>query len=73
MILALTSLATFGLLVVGSYIESTTQRLIVTSHAALSASERAATGISDGLIRVSVGIEYIRDLLADFEQALQLA
>ena len=35
--------------------------------------KRAAMGIADSLIRVSVGIEDIDDLLADFEQALQLA
>lgn len=44
------------------------------SHRSLSAAERAALGISDGLIRLSVGIEDITDLLADFTQALdQLA
>ena len=41
-----------------------------TSHAELSKSAREAMGISDRLIRVSVGIEHIDDLLADFEQAL---
>lgn len=34
---------------------------------------RAATGMSDGLIRVSVGIEEVEDLLEDFEQALAQA
>ena len=32
---------------------------------------RARMGISDGLIRFSVGLEDTADLLADFEQALQ--
>ena len=32
--------------------------------------ERQHAGISDGLIRVSVGIEDVGDLLADFDQAL---
>ncbi len=41
------------------------------SHRALSAEQRAAVGISAGLIRVSVGIEAIEDIIADFEQALQ--
>jgi cystathionine beta-lyase/cystathionine gamma-synthase len=41
-----------------------------TSHAGLSADERRAGGISDGLIRISVGIESIEDLLEDFQQAL---
>lgn len=39
----------------------------------MGADKRAAMGISDALIRVSVGIEDIDDLQADFEQALQLA
>lgn len=39
----------------------------------MGATKRAAMGIADTLIRVSVGIEDIDDLQADFEQALQLA
>jgi cystathionine beta-lyase/cystathionine gamma-synthase len=31
---------------------------------------RAALGIPDGFLRVSVGIEDVRDLIADFAQAL---
>lgn len=42
----------------------------VTSHRELPPSEREAAGISDGLLRVSVGIEDAADLEADFEQAL---
>ncbi len=41
-----------------------------TSHRTLSRQEREQAGISDGLLRVSVGIEDIEDLIADFEQAL---
>lgn len=41
------------------------------SHAKLSPEARAAMGISDGLIRVSVGIEATADLIADFAQALE--
>jgi cystathionine beta-lyase/cystathionine gamma-synthase len=41
-----------------------------TTHSAWSAHDLDEAGISDGLIRVSVGIEDWRDLLADFEQAL---
>jgi cystathionine beta-lyase/cystathionine gamma-synthase len=40
------------------------------SHAGLTPEERARLGISDRLIRVSVGIESADDLRADFEQAL---
>jgi cystathionine beta-lyase len=43
-----------------------------TSHRSLSSEERQRAGISDGLVRVSVGIEDIEDILKDFEQALQL-
>ena len=42
-----------------------------TSHVALSPQERDAIGVSDGLIRLSVGIEDIDDLLADLKQALE--
>lgn len=40
-----------------------------TSHCSLSPQERQMVGISDQLIRISVGIENIEDLLADFTQA----
>ncbi len=42
-----------------------------TSHAGLSADDRRRLGISDSLIRVSVGIENTADLIADFDRALQ--
>ena len=42
-----------------------------TTHSGLSEEEYAHTGLTDGLIRVSVGIEDWRDLLADFEHALE--
>jgi len=41
-----------------------------TSHAGLTAEERAEVGVADGLIRVSVGIEGTEDLITDFEAAL---
>jgi cystathionine gamma-synthase len=41
-----------------------------TSHVELSAGQRAALGIPEGLIRYSVGIEETEDLIADLEQAL---
>ena len=40
------------------------------THAGLSPKEREAIGISDGLLRVSVGLEHVDDLIADFTQAL---
>ncbi len=51
-------------------IESTVVSPTLTSHALLSAAERDKQGIKDGLIRFSVGIEEIEDLIADIEQAL---
>jgi methionine-gamma-lyase len=41
-----------------------------TSHVGLTAAEREAIGIRDGLLRLSVGIEDIDDLLSDLQQAL---
>lgn len=51
-------------------IESTMLNPAKTSHALLSQDERNAIGITDGLIRFSVGIETVRDLKADIEQAI---
>jgi len=51
-------------------VESLLTRPATTSHSGLSPEERERVGISDGLIRVSVGIENTDELLADFEQAL---
>lgn len=42
-----------------------------TSHASLTPAERAAAGIPDGFIRVSVGLENVEDIIADFTQALE--
>ncbi len=41
-----------------------------TTHSGFTEKEFAQAGVTDGLVRVSVGIEDWRDLLADFEQAL---
>ena len=41
-----------------------------TTHSGMSPTELEESGVTDGLVRVSVGIEDWRDLLADFEQAL---
>lgn len=40
------------------------------THAGMTPEERARAGITDGLVRLSVGIENIDDLLRDFERAL---
>ena len=43
------------------------------THASLTPEEREALGISDGLIRVSVGLEEPADIIADLDQALERA
>lgn len=42
-----------------------------TTHSKLTAEERIESGITDGMIRISVGLEHIDDILYDFEQAIQ--
>jgi O-acetylhomoserine (thiol)-lyase len=44
-----------------------------TTHQQLSAQEQAATGVTPELVRLSVGIEDIRDILADLDQAIEAA
>ena len=44
-----------------------------TTHSQLSAEERAAAGVTDDYVRLSVGIEDIEDIIADLEQALAKA
>jgi O-succinylhomoserine sulfhydrylase len=41
-----------------------------TTHSKLSEAERLAVGITPGLIRVSVGLENLNDIIADIDQAL---
>ncbi|MCC6556895.1 MAG: aminotransferase class I/II-fold pyridoxal phosphate-dependent enzyme [Polyangiaceae bacterium] len=50
--------------------ETLITRPAITSHAGLDPEERRRMGIADGLVRVSVGIEAIEDLIEDFERAL---
>ncbi|MFQ5706331.1 MAG: trans-sulfuration enzyme family protein [bacterium] len=52
-------------------IETLLTRPATTSHSGMSPKDREKLGITDSLIRVSVGIESTQDLLTDFEQALQ--
>lgn len=42
-----------------------------TTHSKLSEAERQAVGITPGLIRISVGLEHVEDILKDIEQALE--
>jgi cystathionine beta-lyase/cystathionine gamma-synthase len=52
-------------------VESLLTRPVTTSHAGLSAADRKRLGITDTLIRMSVGIEATDELLEDLSQALQ--
>jgi O-acetylhomoserine (thiol)-lyase len=44
-----------------------------TTHSQLSPAEQVVTGVSEGYVRLSVGIEHIDDILADLDQALEKA
>lgn len=44
-----------------------------TTHSQLSEGEQAATGVSPGYVRLSIGLEHIDDILADLSQALDKA
>lgn len=51
-------------------VESTITSPAKTSHSKMSAKERVAIGVTDALIRLSVGIEEANDLIQDIKQAL---
>ena len=42
-----------------------------TTHSKLSEEDRLEVGISDGLVRVSVGLENVEDIIEDLKQALR--
>ena len=44
-----------------------------TTHSQLDTEEQAASGVTPGYVRLSIGIEHISDILADLEQALETA
>jgi cystathionine beta-lyase/cystathionine gamma-synthase len=52
-------------------VESLVSIPVLTSHAMIPAEERAKTGVTEQLIRLSVGIENADDLIADLEHALE--
>jgi methionine-gamma-lyase len=52
-------------------VESLIEHPASMTHAIVSKREREAAGISDGLVRYSVGIENVRDLITDLRQALE--
>ena len=42
-----------------------------TTHSQLSADEQKATGVTDGYVRLAIGIEHIDDIIADLQSALE--
>lgn len=54
-------------------VESLIQHPASMTHACMSSEEREAAGIGDGLVRISVGIEDVDELIADIGQALEKA
>jgi cystathionine gamma-synthase len=54
-------------------VESLVAHPATMTHASMDAAARATAGISDSLLRLSVGIESARDLVADIERALDVA
>ena len=52
-------------------VESLVTLPATTSHAGMSREDRQRMGVSDGLVRVSVGIEDTQDLIEDFRTALE--
>ena len=51
-------------------VESLAEHPARMTHASIPAAERARAGVGDGLIRLSVGVEDVGDLISDLEQAL---
>ena len=51
-------------------VETIVQPSALMTHATLSPESRAAAGISDGLIRISVGVEDVGDIIKDILQAI---
>jgi cystathionine gamma-lyase len=52
-------------------VESLIEQPAPMTHAAIPREERVAAGLTDGLVRVSVGIEHVEDLTADLEGAIE--
>jgi cystathionine gamma-lyase len=52
-------------------VESLIEHPAIMTHASIPPEQRAAVGITDGLVRLSVGIEDCDDLIADLAQALE--
>jgi cystathionine beta-lyase/cystathionine gamma-synthase len=54
-------------------VESLAESPPLMTHASIPREQREATGIGDGLVRLSVGLEHVEDLWVDLEHALAQA
>ncbi len=52
-------------------VESLIEHPAIMTHASIPAEQRAAIGLTDGLVRLSVGVEDVDDLIADLARALK--
>ncbi len=52
-------------------VESLIEHPALMTHASIPPAQRAAIGIDDGLVRLSVGVEHVDDLIADLDAALR--
>jgi cystathionine gamma-lyase len=53
-------------------VESLIEIPSIMTHGSVSSEERTHLGITDSFIRLSIGLEYVEDLIADLEQAFQI-
>jgi cystathionine beta-lyase/cystathionine gamma-synthase len=51
-------------------VESLAEHPALMTHASMPPAERKRAGVGDGLIRLSIGVEDVADLIADLENAL---
>lgn len=56
----------------GGY-ESLAELPYLMTHASIEEKERVALGVTDNLIRISVGLENVEDIISDLDQALKAA
>jgi cystathionine gamma-lyase (EC 4.4.1.1) len=54
-------------------VESLIEQPATMTHAAIPREQRLAAGLTDGLVRASVGVEHVEDLWADIEHAIETA
>ncbi len=66
-------LRTFKLATSLGGVTSLANQSVTNTHASMTDAERAKAGIADSLVRLSVGLESIDDLIADLRQALEVA